>query len=58
MPKKNIDKSDLTIDLLQKLLIIELAKQGVPQNDIARIVGVASVKINSILKYFNVKKKR
>jgi len=58
MPKKNIDKADLTIDLLQKLLIIELAKQGVPQNDIARIVGVASVKINSILKYFNTKKKR
>jgi len=58
MPKKNIDKSDLTIDLLQKLLIIELAKQGVPQNDIARIVGVASVKINAILKYFNSKKKK
>lgn len=58
MPKKNITPTEETNDLLQKLLIIELAKQGVSQNDIARIVGVASVKINSILKYFNSKKKR
>lgn len=58
MPKKNITPAEETNDLLQKLLIIELAKQGVSQNDIARIVGVASVKINSILKYFNSKKKK
>lgn len=58
MPKKTLTQTEQQIDLLQKLLIIELAKQGVSQNDIARIVGVASVKINSILKYFNSKKKK
>lgn len=58
MPKKTLSKDDEIRDLLQKLLIIELAKQGVSQNDIARIVGVASVKVNTILKYFTPKKKR
>lgn len=57
MPKNNMSSNEVMIDLLQKLIIIELAKQGVPQNDIARIVGVASVKVNSILKYFNNKKR-
>jgi len=57
MPKKNITPVEETNDLLQKLLIIELAKQGIAQNDIARIVGIASIKVNSILKYFNTKKK-
>lgn len=52
-----MSSNEVMIDLLQKLIIIELAKQGVPQNDIARIVGVASVKVNSILKYFNNKKR-
>ncbi|HEY5748602.1 MAG TPA: hypothetical protein VIU12_21175 [Chryseolinea sp.] len=51
-----ITSQDLNTELLQKLLIIELAKAGVPQNNIARIVGVASVKVNSILKYFKNKK--
>lgn len=58
MPKKNLTPTEQMIDLLQKLTIIELAKQGVLQNDIARIVGVASVKVNSILKHFNTKRKK
>lgn len=58
MPAKALSTNEQIIDLLQKLIIIELAKQGVPQNDIARIIGVASAKVNSILKYFNPKKKQ
>lgn len=49
MEKSN---NDLNTELLQKLLIIELAKSGVPQNSIARIVGVGSVKVNALLKHF------
>jgi hypothetical protein len=56
MAKTKMSSDDTVIDLLQKLIIIELAKQKVPQNDIARIVGVASVKVNTILKYFKAKK--
>jgi hypothetical protein len=52
MPKNSLSHNEVMIDLLQKLIIIELAKQGVPQNDIARIVGVGVVKVNAILKYF------
>lgn len=53
MNKSNLD---INTELLQKLLIVELAKAGVSQNNIARIVGVASVKVNSILKYFKTSK--
>lgn len=57
MASKTIAGNEQIIDLLQKLIIIELAKQSIPQNDIARIVGIGSVKVNGILKYFNSKKK-
>lgn len=49
MMEKN---NDLNTELLQKILIIQLAKEGVPQNNIARIVGVGTVKVNSLLKHF------
>lgn len=58
MSKKKIDLSDVSIELLQKLLIVELAKSGVPQNDIARIVGVASTKVNAIVKLMKIKEKQ
>lgn len=56
MPKTNVSSDEVIIDLLQKLLIVELAKQGVPQGDIARMIGVAKAKVNSILKHFKTKK--
>ena len=55
MPKKNLSSDEIVIDLLQKLIMIELAKEGVPQTQISRIVGVANVKVNSVLKHFNKK---
>lgn len=58
MPKKSISSEEQIIDLLQKQLVIELAKEGVPQNDIARIVGIHITKVNSILKYFKSAKKK
>ncbi len=56
MPKKNLSSDEVVIDLLQKLIMIELAKQGVPQTQISRIVGVATAKVNSVLKHFKQKK--
>lgn len=57
MPKTKSTSDEVMIDLLQKIIIIELAKQKVPQNDIARIGGVSSVKINTLLKFFNSRNK-
>ena len=56
MPKTKMNSDEVIIDLLQKLLITQLANQGVSQNDIARIVGVGSVRVNSVVKKFNSKK--
>lgn len=58
MAKKSISSEEQIIDLLQKQLEIQLAKDGVPQNDIARIVGIHITKINSILKFYKSAKKR
>jgi hypothetical protein len=58
MPKKNYSLDEQVVDLLQKLLVIELAKESIPQNDIARIVGIHITKVNSILKYFKSNKRR
>jgi hypothetical protein len=55
MPKKNINTEEVLIDLLQKLVIIELGKKGVPQNEIKKLLGVGIDKVNSILKYYNKK---
>jgi len=55
MAKTKMSSDETIIDLLQKLIIIELAKQGVPQSDIARMIGVAKAKVNSILKHFKTK---
>lgn len=53
MPKKKIENLEPVFDLMQKILIVILSKEGVSQNDIASIVGVATRKVNSILKLFN-----
>lgn len=53
---KSPQTQDINTDLLQKLLIIELAKAGVTQANIGKIVGVATAKVNSILKHFKTSK--
>ena len=50
MPKIKIDNSQQTVELLQKILIVLLSKEGIPQNEIARIVGIHVTKVSSILK--------
>jgi hypothetical protein len=51
MPKKKIEPNDALIELMQKLLIVELAKAGVPQNEIKKIIGVGIDKVNAIAKF-------
>lgn len=55
MPKKTTTFEDKQIELLQKILIVELARSGVAQNTINKIVGVSTSTVNNIAKY--VKKK-
>ena len=52
-----MNKKKKTIEeLLQDLMIVELAKAGVPQSDIQKVVGVDILRINKIAKYFKDRK--
>lgn len=53
MPKKKIEKEDQIIDLLEKLIIIELIKENVKRDDIKRILGIGGDKISNIQKYMS-----
>ena len=48
--KTTSDKLDQLIKLNQQLLSVELYKLDVPQDQIARHLGIAKVSINSMLK--------
>ena len=43
-------------ELLQDLIILELAKAGVPQAEIQKVVGVDILRVNKIAKYFKSRK--
>jgi predicted transcriptional regulator len=49
------EKLDRAIELLKHLLALELAREGVPRNVIAKQIGVANAVVGSMLK--GVKKK-
>ena len=53
----NNKKRKTTEELLQDLIILELAKAGVPQLEIQKIVGVDIYRVNRIAKYFKTRKK-
>ena len=52
MPKSTTadEKLDQVVDLLQHILAVELAREGVPRSSIAKHVGVANAKIGQMLK--------
>jgi predicted transcriptional regulator len=54
MPKKRSmttdEKLDQAIDLLKHLLALELAREGVPRQAIAKHLGVANATVGSLLK--------
>ena len=51
-----IKKRKTSEELLQDLIIVELAKAGVPQTEIQKVVGVDIHRVNKIAKYFKNKK--
>lgn len=50
--KKSTNTGDKQVELLQDLLIIELGKRGIPQQEIRKIIGVDIRRVNRIIKYF------
>lgn len=54
---KEFNSHDVIIELLKKLLIVDLAKAGVPQNTIKKLVGVSTNKVNEIVKHFKLHEK-
>lgn len=50
MAVKQMESSDLQVDLLRKVLMIELFKLGVSQEDIGKKLKVQKVAVNSFLK--------
>lgn len=52
-----LKKSKTVEELLRDLLIIELAKAGIPQLEIQKILGGDINRINRIAKYFKSRKK-
>ncbi len=58
MIKKQEKKSEIgeIIELLKKLLIIELGKTGMPQRDIRKVVGIDINKVNRLVKHIKRKK--
>lgn len=60
MSNKQGKKSDMEEikGLIEKLLIVELGKMGMPQREIRKLLGVNINKVNSILKYFKKRYRR
>lgn len=50
MPEKNSKQPDVA-ELLEKLLIVQLAAKGVPQADIRKIVGCDIRRVNWIARH-------
>ncbi len=44
------------IDLLQKLAIISLYREGLTRDEIKKVLSVSSDKVSDVIKYFNKKK--
>ncbi len=51
MPRKRKSDTELLLETLQDLLIAVLARAGVPQTEIRKILGVDIVKVNRIAKH-------
>ncbi|MBI4258806.1 MAG: hypothetical protein HY619_07610 [Thaumarchaeota archaeon] len=58
MSKRETRKKDEAVEVLKNLLIVELAKAGVQQSDIRRIVSVDMARVNNIARFFKKKRMR
>jgi len=53
--KKQPKRKDQAIEILKNLLIIELAKAGVSQPEIRKVVGGEMARVNRIARFFKKK---
>jgi hypothetical protein len=53
--KKQANQKDQSAEFLKNLLIVELAKAGVPQTKIRKIVGGDMARVNRIARFFKKK---
>lgn len=56
--KRQTKNRDEAVEVLKNLLVVELAKAGVPQPEIRRIVGGEMARVNRIARYFKKRKVR
>jgi|GEM_PF-2671434 len=50
LPKAEKDKLDILITLNQTLVAIELAKGGLSQSEIGKVLGMAAGSVNKLIK--------
>ena len=50
--RKRTNQKDQTAEILKSLLIVELAKAGVRQSEIRKIVGGDMARVNRIARFF------
>ena len=54
--RSNLSSSEEQLELLRKILIIQLALAGVPQNTVRAIVGGDIRRVNDVMKHLPKKK--
>ena len=54
--RSNLSSTEEQLDLLRKILIIQLALAGVPQNTVRAIVGGDIRRVNDVMKHLPKKK--
>ena len=58
MPSKKLSNEEKTIDLLEKILILQLYVNGVNRDQIKKTLNVGSEKVNPIIKYIKQKSEK
>jgi len=58
MPKKGVKPDARVVELLEKLLLVELQPRGLPQGKIARFLGRQTAWVNANLKCLRTRKKK
>jgi hypothetical protein len=54
--RSGLSATDEQLELLRKILIVQLALAGVPQNTVRAIVGGDIRRVNDVMKYLSKKK--
>ncbi len=57
MPKRKINSSDESTELIRTLVIVQLGLAGIPRQNIRSIVGCDMNRVTKILKQIDTKKK-